>query len=92
MLIPFSAPKLRGRLALYNFHWVDTWTHLTFLCGGLRFRHIDLRASPSCAPTLLEACAKTLETLRFHTTDLLHSESFPYGFTHGFELTVNRGS
>ena len=65
-LILFSAPKLRGRLALYDFGLVETWTHLITSCGGLRFRHMDLRGSTSCAPVLLEACAGTLETLQFN--------------------------
>ena len=67
-LSPFSVPKLRGRLTLHSFHWVETWTHFTS-CGRLRFRHMDLRGSASCAPLLLEACAETLETLRFNAAD-----------------------
>ena len=66
--VPFSVPKLRGRLTLYTFHWVETWTHLIASCG-LRFRHIDLRGSANCAPVLLEACAETLETLIFNPMD-----------------------
>jgi len=68
-LVPFSKPKLRGRLALYNFPWVETWTHMIASCGGLRFHHVDLRKSASYAPLLLEACADTLVTLRFDPTD-----------------------
>ena len=64
-LVPFSVPKLQGRLALDNFTWFEVWTHLAASCGGLRFRHMDLRMSGSCAPVLFEACADTLETLRF---------------------------
>lgn len=67
-LAPFSTPKLQGRLALYGFHWAETWTHLITWCGGLRFRHLDLRGSSSCASLLLEACAETVETLRFKVT------------------------
>jgi len=65
-LVPFSAPKLRGLLALYDFHWVETWTHLVASCGGLRFRYMDVRKGASCAPFLFEACAETLESLRFN--------------------------
>ena len=68
-LVPFSAPKLRGRLALHRFRWAETWTDLIASCGGLRFRYMDLRGSESCAPILLEACAETLETLRFSMVD-----------------------
>jgi len=68
-LVSSSTPKLRGRLALRDFRWVDTWTDLIASCGGLRFRHMDLRESTSCTPVLLEACAGTLETLRFKVAD-----------------------
>ena len=64
-LVPFPAPKFRGRLALYNFSWVETWTDFIALSGGrLQFRRLDLCGSASCEPVLLEACAGTLETLR----------------------------
>ena len=75
-LVPFSTLKPRGRLALGAFSWVETWTQLIDLCGGLRFRHMELCASVSCASTLLEACAETLETLRLHATDRSHCKSF----------------
>jgi len=68
-LFPLSAPRLRGRLALQDFRWAETWIHLIALCGSLRFRHIVLCEKVTCAPTLLEACAGTLETLRFHAMD-----------------------
>jgi len=65
--VPFSAPEFRGRLVLYNLgiRWVETWTHLLTSGGSLRFRHMDLRGSASCAPVLFEACAETLETIQF---------------------------
>ena len=50
---------------------VETWTSLIASCGGLRFRYMDLWIVGGCAPVLLEACAKTLETLRFHVADLV---------------------
>jgi len=68
-LVPFSTPKLRGRLELHNFNWVEPWVHLITSCDGLRFRHMDLHRSTRCAPILLKACGETLETLRFDTTD-----------------------
>ena len=79
-LIQFSAPKLRGQLALYRSPGVETWAHLAS-CGGLRFRHMDLRGSTDCAPVLFKACAETLETLRFdtalsHRTDDTLSKQF----------------
>ena len=63
-LVPFSAPKLRGRLTLYSRNWVGVWTDLIASSGGLRFRHMDLRWNANWASVLLDACAGTLETLR----------------------------
>ena len=68
-LVPHSTPKLRGRLVLYSFGWVETWAQLITSCGGLRFRHMDLSGGPCCAPFLLKACAETLETLRFNARE-----------------------
>ena len=68
-LVPFSAPKLRGRLTLHFFRWVETWTRFITSCGRPRFLHLDLRGSANCAPLLLEACAETVETLRFNAAD-----------------------
>lgn len=65
--IPSSTSKLRGRLALYCFRWVETLNLLSTSCGGLRFRQMNIDAS--CAPFLLEACAETVETLRFQARD-----------------------
>jgi len=67
-LVQFSTPKLQGRVALYYSGWVETWTRLAS-CGGLRFRHADLRGSAGSAQVLLKACAETLETLRITATD-----------------------
>lgn len=67
-LVPFSTLKPRGRLALYNFNWAETWTRL-ITSGDLRFRYMDLRGSARCAPTLFKACAETLETLRLGVID-----------------------
>ena len=78
-LVPFSAPKMRGRLALRQFCWVETWTHFMASCGDLRFHHVDLRESMGCVPTLLEACADTLETLRFDVDDRSRRKSFCIG-------------
>jgi len=62
-LIPFSAPKLRGKLELHGSDWAETWTDLIASCGGLRFRCMILRSVGGCAPLLFGACAETLETL-----------------------------
>ena len=63
-LVPFSSPKLRGRLTLHSRNWVGVWTDLIASGGGLRFRHMDLRWNANWASVLLDACAGTLETLR----------------------------
>jgi len=80
-LIPFSAPKFGGRLVLGVFGWVETWTHLIDSCGGLRFRHMELCTSVSSTPALLEACAQTLETLRFYVTDCSQCKSSSMDFS-----------
>jgi len=80
-LVPLSIPKLRGRLVLSNSDWVETWTCLTTSRGGPRFRYMDLRGSASCAPVLFEACAETLETLRFNVTDDKLSEQLHIGLS-----------
>jgi len=80
-LVSVSAPKLRGRLALRDFRWVETWTDLITSCGGLRFRHMDLRESTTCTPVLLEACAGTLETLRIKVADGSAGEHLHVGWS-----------
>jgi hypothetical protein len=67
-LVPFSTPRLRGRLVLYNFDSVETWIHLIAAGGGLRFRYVELWKAGGSALILLEACAETLEALRFCAT------------------------
>lgn len=62
-LVPFPAPRLQGRLTHHGFDWVETWTYLINLYGGLHFRHLDLCGGVGCVPVLFEACAETLETL-----------------------------
>jgi len=73
--IPFSTPELRGCLSLGWFSYVETWTHLITSCGGLRFHRMELWESARCVSALLEACAETLEILRFHATDRSRSKS-----------------
>ena len=68
-LVPFSTPSLRGRLVLDDFDSVETWTHLIAAGCSLRFRYMDLWSVRGCAPVLFEACAETLETLRFSAED-----------------------
>ena len=78
-LVPLSAPKLRERLALYHPCPVEVLTQLITSCGGLWFRHISLHGATGCAHILLEACAETLETLRFYPLDSPFSKEFSMG-------------
>ena len=77
-LVPFlkPAPVLQGRLVLYTFSQAKAWTQIIASCGGLRFHHIDLYKAARSAPVLLEACARTLETLRFNPADGRYGKSF----------------
>jgi hypothetical protein len=68
-LVPFYTPRLRGRLVLRGSNSVETWTHLIASGGRLRFCYMDLWSVRGCAPVLFEACADTLETLRFSAED-----------------------
>ena len=66
VLVPPSAPSLRGRLVLI--HWGvgrDFLSDLSTLSGGLRFHHVVMnRMEPECARLLLDRCAESLKTLR----------------------------
>ena len=68
-LVSFSTPRLRGRLVLSYFDSVETWTDLIATGGGLRFHYMELWKAGDCAPVLFEACAESLETLRFYAVD-----------------------
>ena len=69
-LVPFSTPKLQGRLSLTTMFarrpppcpTFETWKHLA-ASGGLRFRSLSLSPVSKCAPVLFSACSDTLETL-----------------------------
>jgi hypothetical protein len=68
-LVPFSTPRLQGRLVVYDFDSVETWTRLIIVGGGLRFHFMELLKVGRCASALSEACAETLDTLRFYAVD-----------------------
>ena len=57
------APSMRGRLTLRSFFGEGFLRDLSEMCGGLRFHSVDLDGLRG-ARLLLDACAKTLETLR----------------------------
>ena len=67
-LVPLSVPPLHGRLTLAYFTREKLMEDMIVLFGGLRFRHIDL-FRVKCVRLLLDACTKTLETLRLYPTD-----------------------
>ena len=73
-LIPLSTPPLRGWLTLIRCTKGILLKDLITLFGGLRFRHMDLYGV-SFVRVLLDACTRTLETLRLYPTDPC-SESF----------------
>ena len=68
-VVPFSTPRLRGRLALRGFDSVETWTCLIASGGSLQFHYLDLWRVGGCAPIMFEACAETLEKLRLYAVD-----------------------
>jgi len=63
--VPQSAPPLRGRLTLGQLDGDGLLRALSEMCGGLRFRHMDLSTMEG-GRFLLDACAETLETLRIY--------------------------
>jgi hypothetical protein len=64
-LVPFSTPRLRGQLVFRDSYLVETWTDLIAAGGGPRFHYMMLYKVGGCASILFDACAETLETLRF---------------------------
>ena len=67
-LIPPSIPPLRGRLKLRHFARVELLKDMIDLFGGVRFHRMDL-CDVYGMRLLLDACAKTLETLRVYPID-----------------------
>ena len=68
-LLPFFTPPLRGQLTITRFTKFGLLRDMIDLFGGIRFRRMDL-ADVDGTWLLLDACAKTLETLRLYPTDL----------------------
>jgi len=77
-LIPPFTPPLRGSLRLISFRRVGLLRDMIDLFGGLRFRSMELWDVDGM-PLLLNACAKTLETLRLWPTDPHGKWLFPKG-------------
>ena len=72
VLVPRSAPSLRGRLVLVQWgDGQDFLSDLSVLSGGLRFHHAVMTdMEPECARLLLDRCAESLKTLRICSFDL----------------------
>jgi len=63
-LVSSPTPKLRGRLVLYDFSWVETWTHLS--SGGPRFRHMDAMWTYNTPARPIGGVRETLENPRLN--------------------------
>ena len=99
-LVPVLIPPLRGRLTLSCFTRVGILEDMIDLFGGIRFRYMDLFAT-SGMRLLLDASAKTLETLRLYSDDPCGKEARLKGvhvstdklsarFTPNFDLSQNK--
>ena len=73
-LIPPFTPPLRGRLVMTNFKRVGFVKDMIDLFGGIRFSYIDL-FDVRDSRLLLNACAKTLETLRIYPNSYYGEQS-----------------
>ena len=67
-LTPLFVPPLRGGLRLLGFRRVGLLKDIIDLFGGIRFRRMEIYDVDG-VPLLLDACAKTLETLTLYPTD-----------------------
>ena len=99
-LVPLFIPPLRGRLTLSCFTRVGILEDMINLFGGIRFRHMDLSAVNGVR-LLLDASAKTLETLRLYPNGRwckearlkgvqVSTDNFSATFTHAFDLSQNK--
>ena len=75
-LIPPFTPPLRGRLVMANFKRAGFVKDMIDLFGGIRFSYVDL-SNVGDTRLLLNACAKTLETLRIYPNDLHGEQLYP---------------
>ena len=67
-LVPLFSPPLQGQLTMTYFTRVGILKDMIELFGGIRFRHVDI-CNVDGTRLLLEACAKSLESLRLYPTD-----------------------
>jgi len=70
-LVP-NTGGLRGRLTLDTFGDERFLRDMIVVFGGMRFTSMNLRKVLRGTPLLLEACGKTLETLRISMDDIPH--------------------
>ena len=66
-LVPLFAPPLQGRLTVASVWSAVLLKDMVHVFGGIRFRHVDLFGVGNVRPWI-DACAKTLETLRVYPT------------------------
>ena len=88
-LVPPSTPPLSGRLTLESFtskaEKLLDW--MIALCGGLRFRHVDL-FYVECMHRVVDACAETLEILELDEYNRYCKDFLDRG--EGLKLTIYR--
>lgn len=75
-LIPPFIPPLRGLLTIKGSAEVNLFKDMINLFGGLRFRHMDLFEVDTMR-LLLDACAKTLESVVLDPTDSFGEQFSP---------------
>jgi hypothetical protein len=74
-LVPFSMPKLRGRLVLHDFGSVETWIHLIASGSDLRFHYMDLCNAGGCAPVLFGASNRSVSRVSAHASQFSATDS-----------------
>jgi hypothetical protein len=77
-LVPPFAPPLRGRLVWRRFRVAGLLKDMIHLFGGIRFRYMDIFDVEETR-LLLEACARTLETMLLYAYDPHGERTYPKG-------------
>lgn len=90
-LVPPSTPDLCGLLVLMDYSGEELIKCMIKLFGGLRFRHMNLEGV-KCTRLLLEACAKTLETLRLNPTDTCNQEFIQNGEVYPLHSNLSKNT
>ena len=88
MLVPLFAPPLRGRLTAEHLRRVDLLKDMIDLFGGIRFRYMRLLDVRDGMELLLDACAKTMESVVLDPIDFRGERLFPKGMK--FSPTISQ--